>query len=103
MERRRHPRDHGAGTPPTFDLFVDFAGPDDPRGPWFEVVLWTEGSDPRLVESQRLGNAGELRVWLKAIAVEHGARNISVRWTEKLKQNRPLCHLLGVCLGVVVP
>lgn len=83
---------------------VTYAGPDDPKGPWFETLLWAVGGgDARLVESQHFGNAAELRVWLKAITTEHGPNSIVVKWTEKLKVNRPLSQLLSVCLGTVVP
>jgi hypothetical protein len=92
-----------AGERVTLELMVDFAAPDDAKGPWFDALLWVVGADPRLVESQHFGNAADLRVWLKAVAVEHGLDSITVRWTEKLRTNRPLCHLLGVCLGVAVP
>lgn len=84
-------------------LILDYAAADDPAAPWFDALLWTAGRDPRLLESQRFRNAADLRVWLKAISFEHGQPNITVQWTDKLKANRPLCHLLGLCLGVVVP
>jgi hypothetical protein len=103
VERRKRQRAPNEGQRPTVEVFVDYAAPSDHGGAWFEALLWTTGSDPRLVESQHFSSAGDLRVWLKAVAVEHGQANISVRWTDKLKANRPLCHLLGVCLGVVVP
>jgi hypothetical protein len=104
LERRGDQRATSTDEEPlALELIVDFAAPDDPKGPWFDALLWTVGPDPRLLESQHFGNAADLRVWLKAVAVEHGLDRITVRWTEKLQTNRPLCHLLGVCLGVVVP
>lgn len=59
--------------------------------------------DPRIIESQRLSDPRQLRVWLKAIIGEHGHRNIAMRWTDRLKRNRSLTRLLAVCLGVPVP
>jgi len=103
LERRGDQRATSTDEPVALELIVDFAAPDDPKGPWFDALLWAVGADPRLVESQHFGNAADLRVWLKAVAVEHGLDRITVRWSEKLRTNRPLCHLLGVCLGVVVP
>lgn len=103
MERRNRRRAPNEAQGATVELFVDYAAPGDHGGPWFDTLLWTAGSDPRLLESQHFGSAGDLRVWRKAIAAEHGHANIGVRWTDKLKANRPLCHLLGVCLGVGVP
>lgn len=103
MERRKRRRAPGEAQRAAVELFIDYAAPSDHGGPWFDALLWTTESDPRLVESQHFGSAVDLRGWLKAVALEHGQANISVRWTNKLKANRPLCHLLGVCLGVVVP
>jgi hypothetical protein len=66
-------------------------------------VLWSLGEGPRLREVQHFTNAGDLRVWLKAIAVEDGHKNIPVPWTDGLKTNTALTHLLTACLVIPVP
>jgi hypothetical protein len=87
----------------TLELLVDYSEPGEASGPWTDIVVWTMDDDPRIIESQRFNDPRQLRVWLKAIIEEHGQRNITVRWTDRLKRNRSLTRLLAVCLGVPVP
>lgn len=85
------------------ELLVDYSEPGDQSGPWTVIVVWTLGDDPQVLESQRFTNPADTRVWLKSIIAEHGRRRISVRWTDRLTQNRSLTRMLAVCLGIPVP
>jgi hypothetical protein len=67
------------------------------------VMLWTTGADPHLLKAEVFGSAGELREWLRGIAAEHGPRNISVRWSKKLKAATTVAGLVAACLAVEVP
>jgi hypothetical protein len=83
------------------ELIVTCADPGDRSQPWIEALLWSVANeDTRLLESQRFTGGSDLRVWLKAIAAEHGRENIRVRWTDKLKANFALSHLIAACLDV---
>jgi hypothetical protein len=85
------------------ELVVSCAEPGDRTQPWIEALLWYVASEnTRLLESQRFTGGADLRVWLKAIVAEHGRGNINVRWTDKLKANFALSHLIAVCLDVPV-
>jgi hypothetical protein len=85
----------------TVELVVSCSEPGDRAQPWIEALLWYVASeDTRLLESQRFTGGSELRVWLKAIVAEHGRGNIRVRWTDKIKANFALSHLIAACLDV---
>jgi hypothetical protein len=85
------------------ELVVSYSEPGDRTAPWIEALLWfVANENTRLLESQRFTRGADLRVWLKAIAAEHGRGNIRVRWTDKLKANFALSHLIAVCLDLPV-
>jgi len=86
------------------ELVVSCSEPGDRTQPWIEALLWSVANeDTRLLESQRFIGGADLRVWLKAIVAEHGRGNIRVRWTDKVKENFALAHLIAACLDVPVP
>ena len=85
------------------ELVVSLSEPGNRSQPWIEALLWSVANeDTRLLESQRFTGGADLRVWLKAIAAEHGRGNIRVRWTDKLKANFALSHLIAACLDLPV-
>jgi hypothetical protein len=85
------------------ELIVDYSEPGDESGPWTDVVVWTLGNDPRVIESQHFKDPAELRVWLKAVAVAHRHENITVRWPNKRNANKPLSRLIAACLAISPP
>jgi hypothetical protein len=85
------------------ELFVTQSDPGDRTQPWIDVLLWSIGDDPKLIEAVRFTGGAELRVWVKAIRAEHGDPHITVRWTPALKGNRALSHLVAACVGTTVP
>lgn len=54
------------------ELFVTHSDPGDRTQPWIDVLLWSIGDDPKLIEAVRFTGGVELRVWVKAIRAEHG-------------------------------
>jgi hypothetical protein len=83
------------------ELIVSCSESGDRTQPWIEALLWSvKKEDARLLESQCFVGAADLRVWLKAIVVEHGRGKIRVRWTDKLAKNFALSHLIAICLDV---
>jgi hypothetical protein len=85
------------------ELVVSCSEPSDRTQPWIEALLWSVADeDTRLLEFQRFTGGADLRVWLKAIAVEHGRGTIRVRWTDKLRANFALSHLIAACLDLPV-
>ena len=83
------------------ELVISCSEPGDRTQPWIEALLWSVANeDTTLLESQRFTGGADLRVWLKAIVVEHGRGNIRVRWTDKIKANFALSYLIAACLDV---
>jgi hypothetical protein len=64
-------------------------------------MLWSADSDPWLLDAQQFRSENELRRWLSEIAAKY--KEIAVRWTDKLKEERPLATVIADTLGVAIP
>lgn len=88
----------------SLELIVDPSASGELPQKTVSVMLWsTVAGDPVLVDAKAFTNAADLRVWLKEIAARHGAANISVRWTNRLRSSQGVCKLIAACLGVDAP
>ena len=82
-------------------LMVDRSEPGPRNEPRISAMLWSAGSDPWLLDAQQLRSESELRRWLGEIAAKY--KDIAVRWTDKLKAEKPLATVVADCLGLAIP
>jgi hypothetical protein len=64
-------------------------------------MLWSADADPSLLDAQQFRSENELRRWLGEIAAKY--KDIAVRWTDKLKAEKPLAAAVADSLGVAIP
>jgi hypothetical protein len=81
-------------------LMVDRSEPGPRHEPRISAMLWLADKDPWLLDAQQFRSEGELRRWLDEVAATY--KNISVRWTEKLKAEKMLAKAIVECLGLVI-
>jgi hypothetical protein len=82
-------------------LMVDRSEPGPRNEPRISAMLWSADRDPWLLDAQQFRSEHELRRWLADIAQQY--KDISVRWTEKLKAEKPLATAVADSLGVGIP
>ena len=82
-------------------LMVDRSEPGPRNEPRISAMLWSADEDPWLLEAQQFRSERELRQWLAEIAAKY--KDIAVRWTEKLKAEKPLAAAVAESLGVAIP
>ena len=82
-------------------LMVDRSEPGPRNEPRISAMLWSTDKDPWLLEAQQFRSETELRRWLGEIALKY--KEIAVRWTEKLKAEKPLAAAVAESLGVAIP
>ena len=82
-------------------LMVDRSEPGPRNEPRISAMLWSADKDPWLLEAQQFRSESELRRWLGEIATRY--KDIAVRWTEKLKAEKPLAAAVADSLGVAIP
>jgi hypothetical protein len=82
-------------------LMVDRSEPGPRNEPRISAMLWSADPDPWLLEAQQFRSERELRRWLADIAQKY--KDIAVRWTEKLKAEKPLAAAVADSLGVGIP
>jgi len=82
-------------------LMVDRSEPGPRNEPRISAMLWSADEDPWLLEAQQFRSETELRRWLGEVATKH--EDIVVRWTEKLKAEKPLAAAVAESLGVAIP
>ena len=82
-------------------LMVDRSEPGPRNEPRISAMLWSADEDPWLLEAQQFRSETELRRWLGEVATKY--EDIVVRWTEKLKAEKPLAAAVAESLGVAIP
>jgi hypothetical protein len=82
-------------------LMVVRSEPGPRNEPRIDAMLWSADSDPWLLDAQQFRSENELRRWLSEIAAKY--KEIAVRWTDKLKEERPLATVIADTLGVAIP
>ena len=82
-------------------LMVDRSEPGPRNEPRISAMLWSADKDPWLLDAQQFRSESELRRWLGEVAATY--KDIAVRWTEKLKAEKPLAAAVADSLGVVIP
>ena len=82
-------------------LMVDRSEPGPRNEPRISAMLWSADKDPWLLDAQQFRGETELRRWLAEIATKY--KDIAVRWTDKLKAEKPLATVVADALGVSIP
>jgi hypothetical protein len=82
-------------------VMVDRSEPGPRNEPRISAMLWLADRDPWLLDAQQFRSEGELRRWLGEVAATY--KDIGVRWTEKLKAEKPLATAVAECLGLAIP
>jgi hypothetical protein len=82
-------------------LMVDRSEPGPRNEPRISAMLWSADKDPWLLDAQQFRSESELRRWLGEIAAKY--KDIAVRWTDKLKAEKPLAAAVADALGVAIP
>ncbi len=82
-------------------LMVDRSEPGPRNEPRISAMLWSADMDPWLLEAQQFRSETELRRWLGEVATKY--EDIAVRWTDKLKAEKPLAAAVAESLGVAIP
>jgi hypothetical protein len=82
-------------------LMVDRSEPGPRNEPRISAMLWSADKDPWLLDAQQFRSENELRRWLQEVAAKY--KDIAVRWTDKLKAEKPLAAAIADSLGVVIP
>jgi hypothetical protein len=82
-------------------LMVDRSEPGPRNEPRISAMLWSADKDPWLLDAQQFRSENELRRWLQEVAATY--KDIAVRWTDKLKAEKPLAAAVADSLGVVIP
>ena len=82
-------------------LMVERSEPGPRNEPRISAMLWSADKDPWLLEAQQFRGETELRRWLGEIAEKY--RDITVRWTDKLKAEKALAAAVAESLGVAIP
>jgi hypothetical protein len=82
-------------------LMVDRSEPGPRNEPRISAMLWSADKDPWLLDAQQFRSESELRRWLGEVAATY--KDIAVRWTDKLKAEKPLAAAVADSLGVVIP
>jgi hypothetical protein len=82
-------------------LMVDRSEPGPRNEPRISAMLWSADKDPWLLDAQQFRSESELRRWLEEVAATY--KDIAVRWTDKLKAEKPLAAAVADSLGVVIP
>ena len=80
---------------------VDRSEPGPRNEPRISAMLWSADHDPWLLDAQQFRSESELRRWLAGVAQKY--KDIAVRWTEKLKAEKPLAAAVADSLGVGIP
>ena len=82
-------------------LMVERSEPGPRNEPRISAMLWSADKDPWLLDAQQFRSESELRRWLGEIAEKH--RDITVRWTDKLKAEKALAAAVAESLRVAIP
>ena len=67
------------------------------------VMLWAHERYTRLVEAHQLRDDVALADWLTGVVARYGRENLSVDWTESLRQRKKLALTVARCLEVSIP
>jgi hypothetical protein len=82
-------------------LMVDRSEPGPRNEPRISAMLWSADKDPWLLDAQQFRSESELRRWLEEVAANY--KDIAIRWTDKLKAEKPLAAAVADILGVAIP
>jgi hypothetical protein len=85
------------------ELIVDPSASGELPRKTVTVMLWSVAEDPALLDAKVFTSGAEIRMWLKDVIAKHGAANVSVRWSKKLRADTTLSGLIAACLGIDVP
>jgi hypothetical protein len=83
-------------------VMVERSEPGPRSEPRISAMLWSAHADPWLLDAQQFRSEGELRQWLGGVVAKYGD-DIAVRWTDKLKAQKPLAAVVADCLGLAIP
>ena len=66
-------------------------------------MIWSDDTDPRLVQSESFRSLGELGTWLAETVANHPPGSITIRWTGDLLAQPEMVKMVAEALHVQPP
>ena len=70
---------------------------------WISAMIWSDDTDPRLVQSESFRSLGELGTWLAETVANHPPGSITIRWTGDLLAQPEMVKTVAEALHVQPP
>ena len=66
-------------------------------------MIWSDGNDPRLVQSESFRSLADLGIWLAETVGKHPPGSITIRWTGDLLAEPEMVKTVAAALHVQPP